>query len=55
MGRDARLFDYLDRATIQSLIDEHLDGKENRRLLIWSLLSIEEWLHHLETGAWTNL
>jgi asparagine synthase (glutamine-hydrolysing) len=54
MGRDARLFDYLDRATIQSLIGDHLDGKENRRLLIWSLLSIEEWLRHLEAGTWTN-
>ena len=54
MGRDARLFDYLDRTTIQSLIGDHLDGKENRRLLIWSLLSIEEWLRHLEAGAWTN-
>jgi len=54
MGPDARLFDYLDRAAIQSLIGDHLDGKENRRLLIWSLLSIEEWLSHLEAGAWTN-
>ena len=54
MGRDARLFDYLDRATIQALIGDHLDGKENRRLLIWSLLSIEEWLRHLEAGAWTK-
>jgi asparagine synthase (glutamine-hydrolysing) len=54
MGRDARLFDYLDRTTIQSLIGDHLDGKENRRLLIWSLLSIEEWLRHLEADAWAN-
>jgi asparagine synthase (glutamine-hydrolysing) len=54
MGRDARLFDYLDRATVQALIGDHLDGKDNRRLLIWSLLSIEEWLGHLEAGAWTR-
>lgn len=54
MGRDARLFNYLDRGTVQSLIGDHIDGKENRRLLIWSLLSIEEWLHHLDSGAWTN-
>jgi asparagine synthase (glutamine-hydrolysing) len=54
MGRDAHLFDYLDRATVQSLIGEHLDGKKNRRLLIWSLLSIEEWLRHLEAKAWTS-
>lgn len=54
MGRDARLFEYLDRETVQSLIGDHLDGKENRRLLIWSLLSVEEWLRHLEAGAWTS-
>ena len=54
MGRDALLFNYLDRAIVQSLIGDHLDGKENRRLMIWSLLSIEEWLQHLEAGAWMN-
>lgn len=40
----ARLYDYLDRAAVQALVDEHLDGAHNRRLLIWSLLSIELWL-----------
>ena len=53
MGREARIFDYLERETVHSLIGNHLDGKENR-LLIWSLLSIEEWLSHLEAGAWTT-
>ncbi len=39
------LFEYLDRATVcRSLVDDHLDGRENRRLLIWSLLYFEEWL-----------
>jgi asparagine synthase (glutamine-hydrolysing) len=40
----ARLYDYLDRDTIHRLVHEHLDGRENRRLLIWSLLSFEQWL-----------
>ena len=26
-----------------ALVDEHLEGRENRRLLIWSLLSFEHW------------
>jgi asparagine synthase (glutamine-hydrolysing) len=26
------------------LVEDHLDGRENRRLLIWSLLSVEEWI-----------
>ncbi len=40
---DARLYAFLDRATVRALIDEHLEGRTNRRLLIWSLLNFEEW------------
>lgn len=43
MTNNARIYDYLDRETVQALIGEHLDGKQNRRLLIWSLLNVEEW------------
>lgn len=43
MKKDARIYDYLDRAALQRLVQEHLDGQANRRLLIWSLLSLEEW------------
>lgn len=51
-GRDTRLYDYLDRGALQSLMDEHLEGKQNRRLLIWSALSVEWWLRtFLEGGA----
>lgn len=53
MGKNARLFDYLDRTSVQGLIQEHLSGRENRRLLIWSLLSLEEWLKHLDAGSWS--
>ena len=40
----ARIFDILDRTSTLALIDEHLAGKRNRRLLIWSLLNLEQWL-----------
>jgi asparagine synthase (glutamine-hydrolysing) len=40
---DARIYDYLDRTAVHGLIEEHLAGDVNRRLLIWSLLSVEEW------------
>ena len=39
-----RIYDYLDRNTTERLIDEHLAGRENRRLFIWSLLNVEHWL-----------
>lgn len=42
-GAGARIYEFLDYAWIQRLINEHLEGKENRRLLIWSLLSLENW------------
>ena len=40
----ARLYDYLDRSAICQLLDDHLQGRTNRRLLIWSLLVFEQWL-----------
>ena len=39
----ARIYDFMDRAAVRSLIDDHLEGRENRRLLIWSLLNLETW------------
>jgi len=39
----ARIYEFLDREAIQSLVTEHLEGKQNRRLLIWSLLNVEQW------------
>ena len=40
----ASIYDFLDKASVQSLINEHLEGKQNRRLFIWSLLNFEWWL-----------
>ena len=40
---DARSYEFLDRDAVKTLVDEHLNGRENRRLLIWSLLSFENW------------
>ncbi len=37
----ARINQILDPETIQQLVGEHLAGQNNRRLLIWSLLSLE--------------
>lgn len=43
---NAQIYNFLDRGTVQRLVDEHLAGKENRRLLIWSLLNFEWWCRH---------
>lgn len=41
-----RIFDVLDRGAITSLVEEHLHGEQNRRLLIWSLLNVEAWMEN---------
>jgi asparagine synthase (glutamine-hydrolysing) len=41
--KKARIYDYFQPATIQELMNEHFQGKTNRRLLIWSLLCFEWW------------
>ena len=43
MNDQARIYDYLDKNTVTELIDDHLQGRKNRRLLIWSLLNLEQW------------
>lgn len=43
-NKNARIYEFLDAKTVQNLISEHLEGRENRRLLIWSLLNLEAWL-----------
>lgn len=44
LGKHARIYDYLDPDAVRELVNEHLDGKVNRRLLIWSFLNVEQWL-----------
>jgi asparagine synthase (glutamine-hydrolysing) len=43
-NRNARIYDYLDREAVQALVHEHLHGISNRRLLIWSLIYLENLL-----------
>jgi asparagine synthase (glutamine-hydrolysing) len=40
---EPRIYEYLDRAAVEVLVDDHLHGRENRRLLIWSLVCLEHW------------
>ncbi|QNI52870.1 asparagine synthase (glutamine-hydrolyzing) [Synechococcus sp. BIOS-E4-1] len=47
LDSNARIYDVLDKASLSPLIEQHLTGEENRRLLIWSLLSVEEFMGQL--------
>jgi asparagine synthase (glutamine-hydrolysing) len=44
-GKSNKIYDFFDRESIVSLVNDHLGGKQNRRLLIWSLLNFEEFLN----------
>ncbi|UGY16072.1 asparagine synthase (glutamine-hydrolyzing) [Bradyrhizobium septentrionale] len=45
----AKIYRYLDPKPIRELVDDHLNGRENRRLLIWSLINVEYALRaHVE-------
>ena len=44
LQKDARITNYFDTKTINSLVESHLEGKTNRRLFIWSLLNFESYL-----------
>lgn len=46
----AKIFNYLDKETIQGLVNSHLDGQENKRLMIWSLLNLEALLNQIEVS-----
>jgi asparagine synthase (glutamine-hydrolysing) len=41
---DSRIYSYLDFASTMPLVMEHIEGRVNRRLLIWSLLYLETFL-----------
>jgi asparagine synthase (glutamine-hydrolysing) len=38
----AQIYDVLDKRSVHALVEDHLQGRENRRLLIWSLLNLEQ-------------
>jgi asparagine synthase (glutamine-hydrolysing) len=44
LNGNARIYDVLDKQAVLPLIEQHLNGESNRRLLIWSLLNVEEWM-----------
>jgi len=44
LGGNNHYGNIMDTSTVHRLVNEHVGGDKNRRLLIWSLLNIEEWI-----------
>jgi len=47
---NAMIYSFLDRNVAESMLTEHLQGQANRRLLVWSLLYLEEFMHTFMSG-----
>lgn len=44
-NRNSKIYEYIDPKSVISLVDDHLQGRHNRRLLIWSLLSLDAFIN----------
>src|SRR5262249_36814694 len=40
----AQIYEFVNRDYVSDVLDQHCRGEGNRRLLIWSLLSVEWWM-----------
>lgn len=44
LSRSQPIFTWMDPEPVRSLVMEHIEGKQNRRLFIWSLLNVNQYL-----------
>lgn len=42
-NKNSEIYNFLDYFTVNRIADLHFDGRENKRLFIWSILNLEEW------------
>lgn len=48
LDKNSPINEILDAGTLTDLLNAHLEGRENRRLLIWGFLNLHEWLTQIE-------
>lgn len=51
LSKDAAIYEFLNPDGVRPLIEEHIDGRQNRRLLLWSLMCVEHWSRVFLKGA----
>ena len=44
--KNANIYNFMDYKSVHEILSLHFNGKENRRLFIWSLLNFNEYLNH---------
>lgn len=47
LDKRAPIYSFLDYDATTDLVGQHLRGEQNRRLLIWSLLNVNQWLENV--------
>ena len=47
LNDSAPIYRVLDKKIIEQILSQHLNGQQNRRLLVWSLLNVDEFLGNL--------
>jgi asparagine synthase (glutamine-hydrolysing) len=47
----AHVYEFVNPAYVDAVLRQHCAGQVNRRLMIWSLLSLEWWLTHFVAGS----
>jgi asparagine synthase (glutamine-hydrolysing) len=53
LGGDAAIYEFLNPDGVLALVRDHIEGRENRRLLLWSLISFENWCRIFLSGSGT--
>ena len=43
-SKNSLIYNFLNFETVNDILETHFKGKENKRLIIWSLLSFDQWL-----------
>ncbi len=51
LSRDAAIYEFFQPGGVRKLVEDHFAGRQNRRLLLWSLLSFEHWCQTFLRGA----
>ena len=47
-NKHSRIYNIMDRSVIEEMVCQHMEGKQNRRLLIWSLLNVDYFLKEFD-------
>ena len=48
LSQNSPIYNYFDPQSVRDMVNEHIEGRKNRRLFIWSLINFDQWLRTFE-------